>query len=104
MSAAPRSRPLRLVVTLAVTAATIALAVWSLSGRPSLLGTGDGAAHPGAVIRHRPEVDVPVMPFVEITDSAGIRFIHDNGASGEKLLPETMGGGVAFLDYDADGD
>jgi hypothetical protein len=32
-----------------------------------------------------------------------VNFIHDNGAYGEKLLPETMGGGVAFLDYDNDG-
>ena len=31
-------------------------------------------------------------------------FRHDNGALGEKLLPETMGAGVAFLDYDRDGD
>jgi enediyne biosynthesis protein E4 len=30
--------------------------------------------------------------------------MHVNGATGEKLLPETMGGGCAFLDYDSDGD
>src|SRR4051812_5096402 len=42
--------------------------------------------------------------FVEITDSAGITFVHTNGASGAKLLPETMGSGAAFLDYDGDGD
>ena len=35
---------------------------------------------------------------------SGIDFVHDNGARGEKLLPETMGGGAAFFDYDADGD
>ena len=49
-------------------------------------------------------VQIPEMPFVDITASAGIRFIHDAGAAGEKLLPETMGGGCAFLDYDNDGD
>jgi hypothetical protein len=33
----------------------------------------------------------------------GIRFRHQNGATGKKLLPETMGGGGGFLDIDADG-
>ncbi len=46
----------------------------------------------------------PKVRFVEITREAGIDFVHDNGAAGEKLLPETMGSGVAFLDYDGDGD
>jgi len=35
---------------------------------------------------------------------SGIDFVHENGAVGEKLLPETMGGGVAVFDYDNDGD
>ncbi len=41
--------------------------------------------------------------FVDVTDSAGIRFQHNSGAYGGKLLPETLGSGCAFLDYDADG-
>ena len=45
----------------------------------------------------------PAIPFTEISESAGIHFIHTNGATGEKLLPETMGGGCAFFDYDNDG-
>jgi hypothetical protein len=47
---------------------------------------------------------LPAVKFVEITKDAGITFVHDNGAQGDKLLPETMGAGVAFLDYDGDGD
>lgn len=47
---------------------------------------------------------VPPVPFRDITSEAGIDFVHENGADGRKLLPETMGGGVAFLDYDGDGD
>lgn len=43
------------------------------------------------------------MRYVEITREAGIEFVHTNGAEGEKLLPETMGSGVAFIDYDGDG-
>lgn len=45
----------------------------------------------------------PAVHFADITQQAGIRFVHQNGAEGEKLLPETMGGGVAFFDYDNDG-
>lgn len=55
-------------------------------------------------VRERPSVAIPAMPFADITESAGIHFVHENGAAGEKLLPESMGGGVAFLDYDGDGD
>ena len=51
-----------------------------------------------------PAVPLPSVKFVEITKDAGIDFVHCNGAAGEKLLPETMGSGVAFLDYDGDGD
>lgn len=47
--------------------------------------------------------EIPDVRFTDITASAGIHFLHHNGAYGEKLLPETMGGGVAFLDYDNDG-
>ena len=49
-------------------------------------------------------VEVPAAAFVDVTESAGIRFVHRNGAYGEKLLPETMGGGVAVLDVHGDGD
>ncbi|MBI4659544.1 MAG: CRTAC1 family protein [Verrucomicrobia bacterium] len=54
-----------------------------------------------------PEVstkEIPVVKFTDITAPAGISFAHNNGAYGDKLLPETMGGGVAFLDFDNDGD
>lgn len=42
--------------------------------------------------------------FVDVTSEAGIDFVHVNGATGKKYLPETMGSGVAFFDYDDDGD
>ena len=41
--------------------------------------------------------------FVDVTGNAGVRFRHNSGAYGGKLLPETLGSGCAFLDYDADG-
>ena len=45
----------------------------------------------------------PGFRFVDVTGSAGIHFEHNTGAYGGKLLPETLGSGCAFLDYDADG-
>jgi len=47
---------------------------------------------------------LPRIPFRDVTAEAGISWIHENGATGEKLLPESMGGGAAFFDYDEDGD
>ncbi|HKS76241.1 MAG TPA: CRTAC1 family protein [Terriglobales bacterium] len=43
------------------------------------------------------------ITFGDITSQAGIHFKHDNGAFGKKYLPETMGPGCAFIDYDNDG-
>jgi hypothetical protein len=45
----------------------------------------------------------PGIVFTDVTQAAGIRFRHVNGATGKKYLPETMGAGAAFLDYDGDG-
>jgi len=41
--------------------------------------------------------------FTDITQSAGIKFKHNSGRAGRKFLPETLGAGAAFLDYDNDG-
>lgn len=50
-----------------------------------------------------PDAQDPIV-FVDMTEEAGIDFIHENGYSGEKYLPETMGSGGGFFDYDNDGD
>ena len=43
-------------------------------------------------------------PFEEIlAGRSGIRWVHSNGKSPEKYLPETTGAGCAFFDYDNDG-
>jgi hypothetical protein len=62
-------------------------------------GAGRGA---GPASRPAPPA-IPVS-FREAAISSGIDFIHTTGAFGEKWLPETMGSGAAFLDYDSDGD
>ncbi len=45
----------------------------------------------------------PGFSFTDVTAQAGIRFVHNSGAFGRKYLPETLGSGCAFLDYDNDG-
>ncbi len=44
------------------------------------------------------------VTFRDVTVAAGIGFIHDNGGSGREYMPETMGSGCAFRDFDDDGD
>jgi hypothetical protein len=41
--------------------------------------------------------------FTDITQQAGIRFVHNSGRAGKKLLPESLGSGVAIFDADGDG-
>jgi hypothetical protein len=50
-----------------------------------------------------PPVHSQQVHFRDITSQAGIHFTHNNGAFGKKWLPETMGPGCAFIDYDNDG-
>ncbi|MGA2258578.1 MAG: CRTAC1 family protein [Thermoguttaceae bacterium] len=54
-------------------------------------------------LRDQPIEAVPAVRFTDVTRESGIDFVHTNGAYGEKLLPETMGSGCAFFDYDNDG-
>lgn len=45
----------------------------------------------------------PALRFEDVTESYGLSFTHFNAASKWKLLPETMGSGVAIFDFDGDG-
>jgi hypothetical protein len=45
----------------------------------------------------------PGFRLTDVTASAGISFKHNSGAFGGKFLPETLGSGCAFIDYDSDG-
>jgi len=81
----------------------IAVAAWALLNRPE-------PPPPEREIEAAPPQEVsapaeaPALPFTDRTRAAGIDFVHFSGAYGDKLLPETMGGGVAFFDFDRDGD
>ncbi|RKU15426.1 hypothetical protein C6500_19780 [Candidatus Poribacteria bacterium] len=50
-----------------------------------------------------PSVAETALRFTDQTQQAGIHFKHTNGASEEKYLPETMGAGGLFFDYNNDG-
>jgi hypothetical protein len=62
-------------------------------------------ASPDAAAHADPGTTRPSGPiqFVDVTAQAGIHFKHNTGAFGNKYLPETMGSGVCFIDYDNDG-
>jgi enediyne biosynthesis protein E4 len=88
-------------VALAVIAALFGTAVLMLKRKPAANPQMTKLSAP--VIPERPAAEIPMAGFTDITKEASITFVHHNGAYGEKLLPETMGGGVAFFDYDNDG-
>lgn len=67
-------------------------------------------AQAGATPSPTPTPDAAALPrpagpveFADVTTEAGIRFKHNSGAFGKKYLPETLGAGAAFIDYDGDG-
>lgn len=73
-----------------------------LTNRPEKVA---GDVEQTSKVRNRPTVEaIPPVAFSDITDASGIDFVHVNGDTGKKLLPQTMGGGVAFIDFDNDGD
>ena len=81
----------------------VALGIWLWTRRPveEREETVIEAIAPQVVER---QAEAPPLPFTDVTAAAGIDFEHFDGAAGEKLLPETMGAGAAFFDYDGDDD
>lgn len=69
------------------------------------LSVGVACGPTGTTPEHSPQepARIPVT-FTDVTAEAGIDFTHFNGRSGQKFLPETLGSGAGFLDYDNDGD
>ncbi len=70
---------------------TASLAVFVLATAAAVAGNNAGGP------------DASGVTFRDVTQQSGIRFTHNNGAFGKKFLPETLGPGVAFIDYDNDG-
>ena len=70
--------------------------LWVTLAALALMGGGASdrsSAAPGSVLRFR-----------NVAGETGIRFHHFTGATGDLLLPEIMGSGVAVFDFDGDGD
>jgi enediyne biosynthesis protein E4 len=83
--------------------AVVGLAVWWWLNRPA------PQAAVQAIENAAPEAvetasEAPRVAFADVAAERGLGFVHHNGAYGDKLLPETMGGGGAFFDYEGDGD
>ncbi len=71
--------------------------LWGMAGLASAPGfVLDGLAAPAPP-------SAPGFRLVDVTAGAGVQFRHNSGAYGGKLLPETLGAGCAFVDYDGDG-
>ena len=71
-------------------------------------GTGEDSGEPPAYAapayaQNDARASDTELRFVDIAKDAGIDFVHVNGAFGEKWMPETMGSGGGFFDYDGDG-
>ncbi|HEY2150852.1 MAG TPA: CRTAC1 family protein [Vicinamibacterales bacterium] len=71
-----------------------------MNRRLFLAGAASLLAWPAAAAQR---TRTPGFRLSDVTNQAGIAFRHNNGSAGDKLLPETLGSGCAFLDYDADG-
>ncbi len=97
-------RAIRASLIFLLLAAVLGLGFWFLNRPQPKLTEQTVIATELPEVRELPQLRVPSIPWKDETDSAGIDFVHENGAEGEKLLPETMGGGGAFLDFDSDGD
>ena len=80
---------------------TAVVVIWLQSRETESIGQVDDTTHVPAI--ETEIVSIPDFAFTDVTREAGINFVHTNGAYGERLLPETMGGGVAFFDFNRDG-
>jgi enediyne biosynthesis protein E4 len=80
--------------------------VWAFVKRRQFLAGGGGLAL-NAAFAPRDLFGATSTPlgfsFADVTSAAGIQFQHNSGSFGGKFLPETLGSGCAFLDYDNDG-
>ncbi len=95
-------RSLAVILVLGLVAAGIG---WYLNRETSPDVIIEEAVVAGPVIEEMAPMQAPPhVVFRDITAAAGIDFVHTNGAYGDKLMPEGIGSGAAFFDYDNDAD
>ncbi|MBL8892135.1 MAG: CRTAC1 family protein [Planctomycetaceae bacterium] len=78
------------------------VAYW-LTRKPTVVVENRSKESALSKLRDTKSIDIPQFVWTDVTDAVGLDFVHCNGHSSEKLLPETMGGGVACFDFDQDG-
>ncbi|HMN95777.1 MAG TPA: FG-GAP-like repeat-containing protein [Phycisphaerales bacterium] len=81
------------------------LSIWGIAwfvNRPRATPPAELAGAAAPVVPERRTEMLPAIPFTALR-GIGVDFIAENSARGEKLLPETMSGGVAVIDIDGDG-
>lgn len=99
------AKAMRISAMVALAIGLLGTATWFvLTREPAPEVVEDAQAEEAQSLTAAVVVEPPQVTFTDVTEAAGIRFRHTSGAVGERLLPETMGGGVAFFDYDRDGD
>ena len=81
------------------------VSVWYLERDTAPAVNIEEAVITGPVVEtHTAPQTPPAVVFRDVTTVAGIDFVHTSGAYGDKLMPETIGSGAAFFDYDNDTD
>jgi hypothetical protein len=58
---------------------------------------------PAAAQEDAAEASSPACRLHDVAHAVGLDFVHDRGTTPERHLVETMGAGLAWLDYDGDG-
>lgn len=87
---------------------------WKAMAHPSKRSIGAAASPPAVVLALLPllygwtagestPLSKPPVNLVDVTAEAGITFVHEGGATDDRLMIETFGSGVAWIDYDNDG-
>lgn len=97
-------RAFRLSLAVGLGAAALGAGAWFWLRPTPIPAPTRSVATPAPSAAAAPPQQLPAVAFTDVTAASGLRFSRFNGARGEKLLPETMGGGATFFDHDADGD
>lgn len=101
MGTSPHDRPGRARAAVALAAAGLGLGLW-LWTRPGTIGPAPAPDTAGAVSTDAPTPGPPW--FEDRTRGSGLEFVYGNGEEADQYtLLESLGGGVALLDYDGDG-
>lgn len=92
------------VLAFAVAAVIIATVIFSRGGEEAAPVVSETEARAPEQLSRMSDHAPTAVRFVDVTDQWGIDFAHNPGGDGERMLPETMGSGVALFDFDNDGD